>query len=190
MPAKAKEVALLQRQMTRLLDQRLATELRYKISAAKDESRRQRITERTQDRLYQRAAAQAGIDLAMINRLHDRDNKAARAQQARVTQEIAAAAPKQLEAYRRRVRRIRALRGRVEWEKGNPRLLVCQNIAAGVTVQAVTSAGANLSDSRVNYGAAQNVNTARFRARADAEGGVSICAVDVRHDFVWASDRA
>lgn len=153
----------------------------------KDQARREVIVGRAQERLYKKLSKASKSDLEVMERQHMLDNAAGLELRKKNRKMLKEHAREQNKAFRTRLRAVRKMKDRFEWNRPNPGRAVCNWFASAITWEEAGNAPGSFPSTGLG-GAGRNI----FKAYVNADSGANTvnATLIVHHDFFWMSDRA
>jgi hypothetical protein len=161
---------------------------KQQIAEFTDYQNRQQRTAKTQERLLRKGLDKAGIDLEVLDRLHERDNRVAETFRKRQMTEVQRYALQVAKQRRKISRQMHAfLKKHFGKRIGNPSVTIALKIASDIDVTFSTAGNGSLSD--VDFTKAEWDNSARTTMAAGSSSDWGIVGLTISYDFVWVADR-
>ena len=168
--------------------QRFDFRVKQQVAEHGDYQKRQRRTMQTQNRLLSRGLQKVGIDSTTLDRLHEKDNKAAATFRARQMVKVGRHAVRLAQQRRKRSRRTHAFLKRHFGNRGgNPSVSIPMKIATDIDATPIWVGNGALSD--VDFTQMEWNNSVRTTLSAGSSSDSGFVSVMLSYDFVWMADR-
>jgi hypothetical protein len=180
------EVKSLLKEVDALRKKRIDFQMSQEKAFCEDLFRRENISSKQLNPLFEKGALAAGIDKSKLERLHQKDDNTAAEFLKNQLGEINTYAVERAKRRKSLVRSAKLMRRHFEWTKGNPRTTVC--LWQALRIQTYFVSVDAVSTSAVTITTEFGDNTARFSMSAGSKNSGGMNMLLLFFDFVWDCD--